>query len=140
MPKKAFTPEQIVAKLRQIEVLVSQGKTVPLACKESGITDQNQDIDAAEIVRLRSAACISAVRPSAKNPSFQLQVTFLCEDRRHGFMIASNRSLLAAEWTSTRPSPRWRSSPKKCTRSTRRLPKAVWRSPWCSARQAHQTK
>jgi len=40
MPKKTFTPEQIVGKLRQIEVLVSQGKTVPLACKEAGITDQ----------------------------------------------------------------------------------------------------
>ena len=40
MPKKTFTPEQIVAKLRQIEVLLSQGKTVPLACKEGGITDQ----------------------------------------------------------------------------------------------------
>jgi hypothetical protein len=34
MAKKTFTPEQIVAKLRQIEVLVSQGKTVPLACKD----------------------------------------------------------------------------------------------------------
>jgi hypothetical protein len=40
MPKKTFTPEQIVGKLRQIEVLVSQGKTVPLACKDSGVTDQ----------------------------------------------------------------------------------------------------
>jgi len=40
MPKKTFTPEQIVAKLRQIEVLMSQGKTVPLACKEAGIVDQ----------------------------------------------------------------------------------------------------
>jgi transposase-like protein len=40
MPKKAFTPEQIVPKLRQIEVLVGQGKTVPLACKEAGITTQ----------------------------------------------------------------------------------------------------
>jgi transposase-like protein len=40
MPKKTFTPEQIVAKLRQIEVLVSQGKTVPVACREGGITDQ----------------------------------------------------------------------------------------------------
>jgi len=40
MPKKSFTPEQIVAKLRQIEMLLSQGKTVPLACKEGGITDQ----------------------------------------------------------------------------------------------------
>ena len=40
MPKKAFTPEQIVGRLRQIEVLVNQGKTVPLARKEAGITDQ----------------------------------------------------------------------------------------------------
>jgi hypothetical protein len=30
MPKNTFTPEQIVAKLRQIEVLVGQGKTVPV--------------------------------------------------------------------------------------------------------------
>ena len=40
MPKKTFTPEQIVGKLRQIEVLVSQGKTVPVACREAGIVDQ----------------------------------------------------------------------------------------------------
>jgi putative transposase len=40
MPKKTFTPEQIIAKLRQIEVLVSQGKTVPVACREAGIVDQ----------------------------------------------------------------------------------------------------
>jgi putative transposase len=40
MPKKTFTPEQIVAKLRQIEVMLSQGKTVPVACKEAGIVDQ----------------------------------------------------------------------------------------------------
>jgi hypothetical protein len=33
MPKKTVTPEQIVAKLRQVEVLLSQGKTVPLAYK-----------------------------------------------------------------------------------------------------------
>jgi putative transposase len=40
MPKKTFAPEQIVTKLRQIEVLLSQGKTVPAACKEAGITAQ----------------------------------------------------------------------------------------------------
>ena len=39
-PKKKFTPEQIVPKLRQIEVLIGQGKAVPLACKEAGITAQ----------------------------------------------------------------------------------------------------
>jgi putative transposase len=35
MPTKTFTPEQIVGKLRQIEVLVGQGKTVPVVCKEA---------------------------------------------------------------------------------------------------------
>jgi transposase-like protein len=40
MPKKTFTPEQIVGKLRQIAVLISPGRTVPLACKEVGIVDQ----------------------------------------------------------------------------------------------------
>ena len=40
MPIKTFTPEQIVGKLRQIEVLVSQSKTVRLACKEAGVTAQ----------------------------------------------------------------------------------------------------
>ena len=40
MPKKTFTAEQIVAKLRQIEVLMGQGKTVSQAAKEAGITDQ----------------------------------------------------------------------------------------------------
>ena len=28
MPRKSFTPEQIIAKLRQIEVLISQGYSV----------------------------------------------------------------------------------------------------------------
>ena len=40
MPKKTFTAEQIVAKLRQIEVLMGQGKTVSQAAKDAGITDQ----------------------------------------------------------------------------------------------------
>lgn len=39
MAKKRFSPEQIVAQLRQIEVLTAGGKALPQACKESGITD-----------------------------------------------------------------------------------------------------
>ncbi len=41
MARKVFSPEQIVAKLRQVEVLMAQGKTVALACKEAGISDQS---------------------------------------------------------------------------------------------------
>ncbi len=36
MPKKSFGPEQIIAELRQIEVLVAQGKSVAVTCKEAG--------------------------------------------------------------------------------------------------------
>ena len=39
MAKKRFGPEQVVAKLRQIDVLTSAGKALLLACQEAGITD-----------------------------------------------------------------------------------------------------
>lgn len=41
MPKKRFSAEQIVVVLRQIEVLMSQGKSPPVACREAGISQQS---------------------------------------------------------------------------------------------------
>ena len=41
MPKKRFSSEQIVVVLRQIEVLMSQGKAAPIACREAGISQQS---------------------------------------------------------------------------------------------------
>ena len=40
MPKKFNTPEQIIGKLRQAEVLLNQGATVAEACRKIEITDQ----------------------------------------------------------------------------------------------------
>jgi len=40
MPMKKYKPEQIVTVLRQIEVQTANGKTVPQACKEAGISTQ----------------------------------------------------------------------------------------------------
>ena len=40
MAKKAFTPEQIIFKLREVEVLVGQGETVASACRSIGVTEQ----------------------------------------------------------------------------------------------------
>ena len=40
MGRRTFTPEQIVAKLRQIEVLMASGKVAALACKEADISEQ----------------------------------------------------------------------------------------------------
>jgi len=40
MPKKRLGAEQIVTKLRQVEVLQSQGKSVAAACKEAGLSER----------------------------------------------------------------------------------------------------
>ena len=41
MARKRLAAEQIVTKLRQIEVLQGQGRTIAMACKEAGTTEQN---------------------------------------------------------------------------------------------------
>ena len=38
---KRFSAEQIIAMLRQIEVQLAQGKSLALACKEAGISEQS---------------------------------------------------------------------------------------------------
>ena len=40
MVKKSFTPEQIINKLREVEVLISQGATTTEASRKAGITEQ----------------------------------------------------------------------------------------------------
>ncbi len=41
MPKKRFSPDQIVATLRQIEVHLAQDKSIALACKDAAVLEQN---------------------------------------------------------------------------------------------------
>ena len=41
MPKTRFSSEQFIAKLRQIEVQLAQGESIPLACKDAAISEQN---------------------------------------------------------------------------------------------------
>ena len=40
MPTKRFSAEQIVTLLREIEVLMAQGKSAPEACRDAGISQQ----------------------------------------------------------------------------------------------------
>jgi len=40
MPRKANTPEQIINKLREAEIMLSQGITIAVICKKIGVTDQ----------------------------------------------------------------------------------------------------
>lgn len=39
MPRKIYKPEEIIAKLRQVEVLTSQGKSTVDAIRSIGVTD-----------------------------------------------------------------------------------------------------
>ena len=41
MPKTRSGAEQIVTKLRQIDILLSQGKSIAAACKDVGLTEQS---------------------------------------------------------------------------------------------------
>ena len=40
MPRKRFKTEEIIQKLREAEVLLSQGKNVAEACRQIDVTDQ----------------------------------------------------------------------------------------------------
>ena len=39
MPKKRYTPEEIVAKLRQVDVLVSQGQNIADTIRQIGVSE-----------------------------------------------------------------------------------------------------
>jgi putative transposase len=46
MPKKRLSPEQMIAKLRQIEVQLAQSKSIALACKDAAISEKNSGTSA----------------------------------------------------------------------------------------------
>ncbi len=43
MAKKRHTAEQIIAKLREAEVLLAKGTKMPLVCRKLGVTEQTYD-------------------------------------------------------------------------------------------------
>jgi transposase-like protein len=40
MARKSYTPEQIINKLREVEILLNQGANVSEACRKIGVTEQ----------------------------------------------------------------------------------------------------
>lgn len=40
MAKKRYTPEQIVAKIREADVELAKGRTTPQVCKKLGVSEQ----------------------------------------------------------------------------------------------------
>lgn len=54
MAKKRFSAEQIVTLLRQIEVLMAQGKSAPEACRDAGYRNRVFTAGARSMADLRS--------------------------------------------------------------------------------------
>ena len=40
MPRQRFKPEQIIGKLREVDVAVAKGSTMAEACRQIGVTEQ----------------------------------------------------------------------------------------------------
>jgi Transposase len=83
MPKKRHTPEEIVAKLRQVDVLVSQGQNIADAIRQIGVSEvtyyrwrQEYGGLKTEQVKLRS----TQRRRSVLSPSC---LPFACKSRQH---------------------------------------------------------
>src|SRR3954454_12484738 len=61
MRKKRHTPEEIVSKLRQVDVLVSQGTPVADAFRSIGVTEVDHHRELATTLQFCSAACLSGL-------------------------------------------------------------------------------
>jgi hypothetical protein len=69
MPKKRFSPEHIMAMLRQIEVQLAQGKSIALACKEaanpeSSPSDQRLSWNSSSMGRFPSVTKVPSYSPA----------------------------------------------------------------------------
>ena len=49
MLRKRHTPEKIIAKLREAEVGLASGQTVPEACRALGITDKSSEMSCSPV-------------------------------------------------------------------------------------------
>src|SRR3954467_8705348 len=61
MRKKRHTPEEIMSKLRQVDVLVSQGTPVAEAIRTIGVTEVDHHRELATPPQVCSAPCVSGL-------------------------------------------------------------------------------
>jgi hypothetical protein len=64
MSRKRHKPEEIVAKLRQVDVLVAQGTLVADAIRTIGVTEVSGDRKLATALQHQTAACLAGLQTS----------------------------------------------------------------------------
>src|SRR4051812_18129552 len=62
--RRRHTPEEIISKLRQVDVLVAQGTPVADAIRAIGVTEVNRDRKLAAALQFGPAACVPGLPPS----------------------------------------------------------------------------
>jgi transposase-like protein len=65
MPRKRYKPEEIIAKLRQVDVLVSQGATMADAIRQIGVSEVTFYRSAAGVRRAEGRSGEAAQRTGA---------------------------------------------------------------------------
>ena len=81
MPRKRHKPEEIVAKLRQVDVLVSQGETVADAVRAIGVTEVTYYRWRQEFGGLKSDQVKRLKNPEAENARLRCAVSDLTLDK-----------------------------------------------------------
>ena len=66
MPRKGHSPEQVLAKLRQVEVAVANGKSVGQAVRDIGVTDHTY-------YRWRRVTCPPQTCPSERSDNGRIK-------------------------------------------------------------------
>ena len=60
MPRTSYKPEEIVAKLRQVDVLISQGQSTADAIRQIGATERRAARGRTAISRASTPACVTS--------------------------------------------------------------------------------
>jgi hypothetical protein len=95
MPKKRFSSEQLITKLRQIEVQLPQGKSIALACKEAALSEQSyfrwrKEYGGLQIEQARRLA--RSLQPRAAPLISGLSATGTCHSGGHHAATTHNRN------------------------------------------------
>ena len=91
MSRKKHKPEEIVSKLRQVDVLVSQGQTVADAVRAIGVTEVTYDRWRQEYGGLKSDQVKRMKELEAENQRLRKAIADLTLDRHcHGKLAASD--------------------------------------------------
>jgi hypothetical protein len=77
MPKKRHKPEEIVAKLRQVHVLVSQGQSRADAVRSIGVTEVTYYCWQQEYGTCRSRLITSGAKPAFPRRAYDALIDFL---------------------------------------------------------------